>query len=117
MQAMQYEIALPADYDMAIIRDRVATKGAMTDDFEGLGLKAVDRPGLRARTGERRGGERCDAAHRDDRARRRRRGRDRGSGRCDTRACPRERSPLDRARRRHTRLGARAVHSLGWRGT
>jgi hypothetical protein len=40
MQAMQYEITLPADYDMAIIRHRVATKGAMTDDFEGLGLKA-----------------------------------------------------------------------------
>jgi uncharacterized protein DUF4865 len=40
MQAMQYEITLPADYDMAIIRDRVATKGTMTDDFQGLGLKA-----------------------------------------------------------------------------
>jgi hypothetical protein len=40
MQAMQYEITLPADYDMAIIRHRVATKGAMTDDFDGLGLKA-----------------------------------------------------------------------------
>jgi uncharacterized protein DUF4865 len=46
MQAMQYEITLPADYDMAIIRDRVATKGAMTDDFEGLGLKAY---GIRER--------------------------------------------------------------------
>ncbi|MEN3280190.1 MAG: hypothetical protein V7607_1330 [Solirubrobacteraceae bacterium] len=40
MQAMQYEITLPADYDMAVIRDRVATRGTMTDDFEGLGLKA-----------------------------------------------------------------------------
>ena len=40
MHAMQYEITLPADYDMAIIRRRVATKGAMTDDFDGLGLKA-----------------------------------------------------------------------------
>ena len=40
MQAMQYEITLPADYDMAIIRHRVATKGATTDDFAGLGLKA-----------------------------------------------------------------------------
>ncbi len=39
MQAMQYEITLPADYDMAIIRDRVARKGALTDDFDGLGLK------------------------------------------------------------------------------
>jgi hypothetical protein len=46
MQAMQYEITLPADYDMAIIRDRVATKGALTDDFEGLGLKAY---GIRER--------------------------------------------------------------------
>jgi hypothetical protein len=40
MHAMQYEITLPADYDMAIIRHRVATKGAMTDAFDGLGLKA-----------------------------------------------------------------------------
>jgi hypothetical protein len=40
MQAMQYEITLPADYDMAIIRHRVASKGATTDDFVGLGLKA-----------------------------------------------------------------------------
>jgi hypothetical protein len=46
MQAMQYEITLPADYDMAIIRQRVATKGAMTDGFEGLGLKAY---GIRER--------------------------------------------------------------------
>jgi Domain of unknown function (DUF4865) len=46
MQAMQYEITLPADYDMAIVRRRVATKGAMTDDFEGLGLKAY---GIRER--------------------------------------------------------------------
>jgi Domain of unknown function (DUF4865) len=46
MQAMQYEITLPADYDMAIVRQRVATKGAMTDDFEGLGLKAY---GIRER--------------------------------------------------------------------
>jgi hypothetical protein len=46
MQAMQYEITLPADYDMAIIRHRVATKGAMTDDFEALGLKAY---GIRER--------------------------------------------------------------------
>lgn len=179
MQAMQYEITLPADYDMAIIRQRVATKGAMTDDFEGLGLKAygirergvdgspvnqyapfylwasvegmnqflwgagfaglsrdfgrpivrqwtglafergpadraaVDRSGPRTRAGERRGPGLCDAAHRDDRARRRRHGSDRGRGGCDTRACPRERSPLDRARRRHVRMGARAVHAMG----
>ncbi|WP_342743470.1 MULTISPECIES: DUF4865 family protein [Amycolatopsis] len=38
--AMQYELPLPADYDMAIIRRRVATRGFRTDDFAGLGLKA-----------------------------------------------------------------------------
>ncbi|MDT4912734.1 MAG: hypothetical protein QOC66_1862 [Pseudonocardiales bacterium] len=37
---MQYEITLPADYDMDIIRHRVATRGNATDDFPGLGLKA-----------------------------------------------------------------------------
>jgi hypothetical protein len=46
MHAMQYEITLPAAYDMAIIRHRVATKGSTTDDFEGLGLKAY---GIRER--------------------------------------------------------------------
>lgn len=40
MYAMNYEITLPADYDMQIIRNRVATKGAGTDNFPGLGLKA-----------------------------------------------------------------------------
>jgi len=40
MHAMQYEITLPADYDMGIIRHRVATRGARTDTFPGLGLKA-----------------------------------------------------------------------------
>ncbi|WP_329123691.1 DUF4865 family protein [Streptomyces sp. NBC_01353] len=40
MDAMQYEITLPADYDMGIIRDRVATRGHLLDDFPGLGLKA-----------------------------------------------------------------------------
>ncbi|MEU4269209.1 DUF4865 family protein [Streptomyces sp. NPDC026092] len=40
MHAMQYEITLPADYDMEIIRTRVATKGHLLDDFPGLGLKA-----------------------------------------------------------------------------
>lgn len=40
MQVAQYEITLPADYDMAIIRHRVATRGAALDDFGGLGLKA-----------------------------------------------------------------------------
>ncbi|MFC9340801.1 DUF4865 family protein [Streptomyces sp. NPDC057020] len=40
MHAMQYEITLPADYDMGIIRTRVATRGHLLDDFPGLGLKA-----------------------------------------------------------------------------
>lgn len=40
MYAMQYEITLPADYDMEIIRKRVATRGHLLDDFPGLGLKA-----------------------------------------------------------------------------
>ncbi|WOX25941.1 DUF4865 family protein [Streptomyces solicathayae] len=40
MHAMQYEITLPADYDMGIIRERVATRGHLLDDFAGLGLKA-----------------------------------------------------------------------------
>ncbi|MER7515467.1 DUF4865 family protein [Streptomyces sp. NPDC126499] len=40
MHAMQYDITLPADYDMGIIRKRVATRGHLLDDFPGLGLKA-----------------------------------------------------------------------------
>ncbi|MFD7718731.1 DUF4865 family protein [Streptomyces sp. NPDC059814] len=40
MHAMQYEITLPADYDMGVIRDRVAAKGPLLDDFPGLGIKA-----------------------------------------------------------------------------
>ncbi|MFF3491916.1 DUF4865 family protein [Streptomyces sp. NPDC002795] len=40
MHAMQYEITLPADYDMGIIRRRVETKGHLLDDFPGLGAKA-----------------------------------------------------------------------------
>lgn len=40
MYAMQYEITLPADYDMEIIRRRVATRGHLTDAYEGLGFKA-----------------------------------------------------------------------------
>ncbi|MBV8650390.1 MAG: DUF4865 family protein, partial [Alphaproteobacteria bacterium] len=40
MYAMQYEITLPADYDMGIIRQRVATKGSLFDAIPGLGLKA-----------------------------------------------------------------------------
>ena len=40
MYAMQYEINLPTDYDMGIIRRRGETLGARTDDFDGLGIKA-----------------------------------------------------------------------------
>jgi hypothetical protein len=40
MHAMQYEITLPAAYDMSAIRHRVATRGGGTDAFPGLGLKA-----------------------------------------------------------------------------
>ncbi|MFD9684293.1 DUF4865 family protein [Kitasatospora sp. NPDC059088] len=40
MHAMQYEITLPADYDMAVIRRRVADKGHLLDTHPGLGLKA-----------------------------------------------------------------------------
>ncbi|NGN65905.1 DUF4865 family protein [Streptomyces sp. A7024] len=40
MHAMQYEITLPADYNMGIIRERVATKGRLLDGFPGLGFKA-----------------------------------------------------------------------------
>ncbi|WP_345711489.1 DUF4865 family protein [Kineococcus glutinatus] len=37
---MQYEIGLPADYDMDVISRRVADRGHATDDFPHLGLKA-----------------------------------------------------------------------------
>ena len=40
MHAMQYELTLPADYDMAVIRARVARIGHLLDDWEGLGFKA-----------------------------------------------------------------------------
>jgi hypothetical protein len=40
MIAMQYSIVLPADYDMAVIRERIETKGPLTDDFPGLVFKA-----------------------------------------------------------------------------
>ncbi|WP_254460061.1 DUF4865 family protein [Xanthomonas sacchari] len=40
MIAMQYSIALPADYDMAIIRRRIADKGPLLDTLPGLGFKA-----------------------------------------------------------------------------
>ncbi|WP_406111646.1 DUF4865 family protein [Kitasatospora purpeofusca] len=40
MHAMQYEITLPADYDMRTVRRRIATKGPLLDSWPGLGLKA-----------------------------------------------------------------------------
>lgn len=40
MYASQYEITLPADYDMRIVRKRVADFGHSLDDRAGLGLKA-----------------------------------------------------------------------------
>jgi hypothetical protein len=40
MHGMNYRIALPADYDMGIIRHRVETRGHLLDDFPGLGQKA-----------------------------------------------------------------------------
>jgi hypothetical protein len=40
MIAMQYGFVLPADYDMAIIRERIATKGPLLDNLPGLIFKA-----------------------------------------------------------------------------
>lgn len=40
MYAMHYAITLPADYDMRVIRERIASKGPLLDTFPGLGLKA-----------------------------------------------------------------------------
>jgi uncharacterized protein DUF4865 len=40
MYAKQYEITLPADYDMRIIRQRVSAAHHVLDDRAGLGLKA-----------------------------------------------------------------------------
>ncbi|MEW9622788.1 DUF4865 family protein [Rhodanobacter geophilus] len=40
MIAMQYAITLPADYDIAVIRRRIADKGHLLDDFPGLAFKA-----------------------------------------------------------------------------
>ncbi|MEU2064551.1 DUF4865 family protein [Streptomyces sp. NPDC013455] len=39
MQAMQYELTLPADYDMGIIRARVTRVSPALEDWEGLGFK------------------------------------------------------------------------------
>lgn len=40
MYAMQYQVALPTDYDMEIIRERVRKTGHLMDDFAGLEFKA-----------------------------------------------------------------------------
>lgn len=40
MHAMQYSVTLPADYDMGVIRARVARVSPVLEDWEGLGLKA-----------------------------------------------------------------------------
>ncbi|MHB1057041.1 MAG: DUF4865 family protein [Rhodanobacter sp.] len=40
MIAMQYSFSLPADYDMGIIRRRIAGKGHLLDGFPGLAFKA-----------------------------------------------------------------------------
>ena len=40
MLAMQYSFTLPADFDMAEIRSRIATRGHLLDDFPGLVFKA-----------------------------------------------------------------------------
>ncbi|MDN0196394.1 DUF4865 family protein [Streptomyces sp. S.PNR 29] len=40
MHAMQYELTMPADYDMDIIRRRVSRIGHLLDEWEGLGAKA-----------------------------------------------------------------------------
>ncbi|MFJ1811460.1 MULTISPECIES: DUF4865 family protein [unclassified Streptomyces] len=40
MHAMQYELTLPADYDMDVIHARASRVGPLLDDWEGLGLKA-----------------------------------------------------------------------------
>ena len=39
MLVKQYTVTLPADYDMQIIRKRVASKGPAFDHFPGLGVK------------------------------------------------------------------------------
>ncbi len=39
--AMQYEITLPTDYDMGIIRKRVAVGGSALDDRAGLDSRPI----------------------------------------------------------------------------
>lgn len=40
MNAMQYNVILPDDYDMSLIRKRVKDNGSKTDNFKGLLFKA-----------------------------------------------------------------------------
>ncbi|MFB7241186.1 DUF4865 domain-containing protein [Streptomyces populi] len=40
MHALQYEVTFPADYDMTVVRDRVARVGHRLDAWDGLGVKA-----------------------------------------------------------------------------
>ena len=40
MHAMRYAITLPGDYDMTIIRNRVAKSGHLMDGFQDLLFKA-----------------------------------------------------------------------------
>lgn len=40
MIAMQYGFVLPGDYDMAVVRERIATKGPLLDALPGLVFKA-----------------------------------------------------------------------------
>jgi hypothetical protein len=40
MLLMQYRITLPTDYDMTVVRTRVATTGHLLDAYPGLGVKA-----------------------------------------------------------------------------
>ncbi len=40
MIAMQYSFALPADYDMGVVRRRIAEKGPLLDNFPNLKFKA-----------------------------------------------------------------------------
>ena len=53
MLAMQYGFVLPADYDMGIVRRRIAEKGHLLDQFPRLRFKAylsADRRGARLPT-------------------------------------------------------------------
>ncbi|MBE1160207.1 DUF4865 family protein [Dyella acidiphila] len=52
MITMQYRIGLPADYDMDIIRRRIAERGHLTDKLPGLAFKAYLYAGRDAVGGE-----------------------------------------------------------------